>query len=81
MSAALAALGYVFVRGASGDPSDWVLRQTDPDRVTEGCAALHPVVCARIDSDSATRARSLLVGTDHSLRAALVQRHRPPVSS
>jgi len=34
MSAALAELGYAFVRGPSGDPSDWVLRQTA--QTTEG---------------------------------------------
>ena len=28
MAAGLAALGYAFIPGQSGNPSDWVLRQT-----------------------------------------------------
>jgi hypothetical protein len=36
MSAQLAALGYAFVPGPSGDPSDFVLRQTADGHTTEG---------------------------------------------
>lgn len=76
MSVALAELGYAFVRGPTGDPSDWVLRQTASGHASEGCvAATHRHNCqsAQLWQASVDRSPTALQCVWVNLLSCLVQ--------